>query len=102
MANSNISTITCGAPQGSVLGPLLCLIYINDLNLAIKHLKAQHFADDTNLLNINKSPKRRNKRTNIDLKNLRKWLNANNKIFKCLKNRNGSIQTKKKKYGHQS
>ena len=75
--NSNISTITNGVPQGSVLGPLLFLIYINDLNVAIKHCKVHHFADDTNLLNINKSPKHLNKFINIDLKNLTKWLNAN-------------------------
>ena len=71
-------------------------MYINDLNVAIKHCKVHHFADDTNLLNINKSPKHRNKFI-IDLKNLTK-----KNIFKCLKNRNGFIQTKKKKYGLQS
>ena len=58
--NSNTPTVTFGAPQGSVLELLLLFVSRNDLTLAIKQCQVHHFADDTNLLNINKSPKRLN------------------------------------------
>ena len=48
--DSGIVTINCSIPQGSVLGPLIFLLYINDLNQAIKCCKVHHFVDETNLL----------------------------------------------------
>ena len=75
--DSSLTKINCGAPQGSALGPLLFLLYINDLNQAIKFCKVNHFADDTNLLHLGKSIKKLNKLVNIDLKSLPNWLNAN-------------------------
>ena len=63
--------------------PLLFLIYINDLHLAIKNSKVFHFADDTNLLNINNSPKQMQKLVNADLKILYRWLLANKISLNC-------------------
>ena len=74
---SNKASIKYGVPQGSVLGPLFFLIYINDLNHAVKSCKVHHFADDTNLVHFNKSVNKLNKYINIDMKNLTNWLNAN-------------------------
>ena len=56
--DSNVNAICCGIPQGSILGPLLFLIYISDLHFATKYCKVYHFADDTNLLNFNSSIKK--------------------------------------------
>ena len=43
---SNWANVTSGVPQGSVLGPLLFLLYVNDLNTVIQHSTIKPFADD--------------------------------------------------------
>ena len=47
--DSGLAAINCSVPQGSVLGPMLVSLYLNDLNQAIKFCKVHHFADDTYL-----------------------------------------------------
>ena len=75
--DSDWKPMTYGVPQGSVLGPLLFLMYINDLYQSIKYSTTRHYADDTCLLNKNKSLKRLKKLLNLDLKILTAWLKAN-------------------------
>ena len=83
--DSDLHDANHGVPQGSVLGPLFFLIYINDLHQAIKFSQVYHFADDTNLLRISNSPRQLQKHLNIDLKFLYKWLLANKISLNCSK-----------------
>ena len=74
---SELRTITCGVPQGSVLGPLLFLLYINDLPNISSKLKFYLFADDTNIFYEGSNLDVLERTVNKELKKLSLWLNAN-------------------------
>ena len=69
--------VTHGVPQGLVLGPLLFLLYINDLNEAISHSIIHHSADDTNILFSHKCLKKIDKYISHDLSQIVQWLRGN-------------------------
>ena len=77
---STTQNLGYSVPQGSVLGPLLFLIYIGDLHNAIKCSQPLHFADDTCLLNIQSKISEINKSLNKGLKDLPFWLINVNKV----------------------
>ena len=74
---SNIKLISSGVPQGSVLGPLLFLIYINDFQDCLKYYRSYILADDNALNIFHHKLKTLKKQLNIDLKMICHWLNSN-------------------------
>lgn len=67
---TNNMNITCGVPQGSILGPLLFQVYINDLSKSCSVLDSILFADDTNLFYAHNDIRILFKTVNIELQNL--------------------------------
>ena len=73
--------LKCGIPQGSTLGPLLFLIFINDLKNDLDKCIVHHFVDDTNLLLGNKCSSEISCIMNNELKLLTDWLGANKHLL---------------------
>jgi len=67
-----------GVPQGSILGPLLFLIYINDFPLSINKLASSIlFADDTSIIISNMNPDEFKKNINSVMTEITNWFQSN-------------------------
>ncbi len=74
---SERKSVTCGIPQGSILGPILFLLYINDLANVSKKLKFILFADDTNVFYTGKKLNDVISVLNDELKYMSIWFKIN-------------------------
>ena len=84
-SNSTITNITTGIPQGSILGPLLFLLYLNDLVQSSSLFKYVLYADDTTLFLSDDDVNSLIIKTNNELVNISNWFKANKLLINTSK-----------------
>ena len=90
MVNGHVSsnnTVVWGVSQGSVLGPLLFLLHINDLFLSSNYLSFILFADDTNIFLRHKDLATLTRMVNQELSHVSSWFNANKNALSSVESR---------------
>ncbi len=80
-------SVTCGVPQGSILGPLLFLLYINDISSVLDKSQILSFADDTTIYLSHHDESILYQQANIELEHLYEWLCANKLALNTEKNK---------------
>ena len=75
---SDSQPLICGIPQGTILGPLLFLLYINDLPNCLANAHPRMYADDTHLTFASNDVAHLEENMNDDLDKITEWLTANN------------------------
>ena len=97
---SDPKEINFGVPQGSVLGPIFFLLFINNLPKVIKHSEVCLFADDTVIYNSNTNPEALEKELQEDLTSVSNWLNNNELTINTKKSKVMTFNTRTKKMGN--
>ena len=94
---SATENIVCGVPQGSILGPLLFLLFINDLPLYTNNVSTDLYADDTTLFQIGESQVSIERSLQLALLNLSEWCKLNGMLLNTAKTKVMIITTVQKR-----
>lgn len=92
---SSAKPVPLGVPQGSVLGPILFILYINDMKKAIKHCDINLFADDTVIFIADKDENVAINKIREDIETLNKWLKIKKLKLNVQKTKSMIISNKK-------
>ena len=76
-SHSQLGNVTIGVPQGSILGPLLFLLYVNDIYAISKEMSCIQFADDTTLFTSGNNLTDLACVVNTELRTINEWINLN-------------------------
>ena len=82
---SERQSIRCGVPQGSILGPLLFTIVINDITEQVKKCRILLYADDTVIFTSDKDSKKIEEMLNTEFNNVTRWFTNNNLVLNLKK-----------------
>ena len=82
---SDIGQVLCAVPQGSIFGPLLCIIFINDLPLYVYNAITDLYADDTTLYDIQNSVEDIENNLQIALDSLNTWCKCDGMLLNSSK-----------------
>ena len=95
-----MQTIKCGVPQGSILGPLFFIFYINDFPKASKLTELLLFADDTSVFFSHSNPNFLENVLNNELQNIDVWLRCNKLSINIKKTNYVIFRPSQKKFNH--
>jgi hypothetical protein len=100
--SSDLLPVSCGVPQGSILGPLLFLLYVNDIPSSSKHFSFVLFADDTNIFLSHPNLDTLTNMFNTELNKVSDWFKANKLSLNVSKTNYIHFSSTKKKKIHPS